>query len=174
MKKVYFACSIRGGRDDADIYSELVNIIKKYAEIMTEIFADKELTTAGMAKPSGEIWSNDIKWIGQADAIIAEVTNPSLGVGYEIAKAEKMSKPILCLFRPEGEKRLSAMIDGSPSAIVFEYDDLASAEHAIATFLGKVFKFKTSSELNMNSWSKSNPPTHFGSEPIATSIFLHS
>ena len=91
-----------------------------------------------MDKPTGDIWSNDIKWIGQADAIIAEVTGPSLGVGYEIAKAEKMGKPVLCLFRPEGERRLSAMIAGSPSATVFEYTDLQSAEHAIATFLGNL------------------------------------
>lgn len=136
--KVYFACSIRGGRDDADIYGDLVVIIKKYAEILTEIFADKTLTVAGMQKPAGDIWSNDIKWIGEADAIIAEVTNPSLGVGYEIAKAEKMGKPILCLFRPEGERKLSAMIAGSPSATTFEYTDMLSAEHAIATFLGNL------------------------------------
>ncbi len=90
MKKVYFACSIRGGRDDAEMYGQLVVLIKKYANILTEVFADKQLTAAGMAKPSGEIWSNDIRWIGQADAVIAEVTNPSLGVGYEIAKAEKI------------------------------------------------------------------------------------
>ncbi|HVX24268.1 MAG TPA: nucleoside 2-deoxyribosyltransferase [Candidatus Saccharimonadales bacterium] len=138
MKKVYFACSIRGGRDDVDIYGDLVAIIKKYAEVLTEIFADKALTVAGMNKPAGDIWSNDIRWIGQADAIIAEVTGPSLGVGYEIAKAEKMGKPVLCLFRPEGERKLSAMIAGSPGATVFEYTDMASAEHAISTFLGNL------------------------------------
>jgi hypothetical protein len=138
MKKVYFACSIRGGRDDADAYSELVIVIKKYAEVLTEIFADKKLTTAGMSDPVGDIWSNDIRWIGQADAIIAEVSSPSLGVGYEIAKAEKMGKPILCLFRPEGERKLSAMILGSPSATVFEYDKPLSAEHAISTFLSNL------------------------------------
>lgn len=135
MKKIYFACSIRSGRDDADMYGELVEIIKKYAEVLTEIFADKTLTTAGMASPTGDIWSNDIRWIGQADAVIAEVTSPSLGVGYEIAKAEKMGKPILCLFRPEGERKLSAMISGSPHATVFEYENITSAEHAISTFL---------------------------------------
>ena len=138
MKKVYFACSIRGGRDDADTYGELVTIIKKYAEVLTEIFADKKLTVAGMEEPTGDIWSNDIRWIGQADAIIAEVTNPSLGVGYEIARAEKMGKPILCLYRPEGERKLSAMIHGSPHATVFEYKDPVSAEHAISTFLGEI------------------------------------
>ncbi len=138
MKKVYFACSIRGGRNDADIYGQLVTIINKHALVMTEIFADKSLTASGMSKPAGEIWSNDIRWIGQADAVIAEVTNPSLGVGYEIAKAEKMGKPILCLFRPEGERKLSAMIAGSPSATVFEYTDLLAAEHAIGTFVANL------------------------------------
>ena len=135
MKKVYFACSIRSGRRDAETYGELVTIIKKYAEVLTEVFADKTLTTAGSAGPSGDIWSNDIRWIGQADAVIAEVTSPSLGVGYEIARAEKMGKPVLCLFRPGGERKLSAMIDGSPGATIFEYTDPASAEHAISTFL---------------------------------------
>jgi hypothetical protein len=135
LKKVYFACSIRAGRDDSEIYGNLVTVIKKYAEVLTEIFADKTLTTSGIAKPSGEIWSNDIKWIGQADALIAEVSTPSLGVGYEIARAEKMNKPVLCLYRSSPDKKLSAMIDGSPTVTVFEYSDVATAEHAISAFL---------------------------------------
>lgn len=138
MKKVYFACSIRGGRDDAEYYGQLVQVTKKYAEVLTEIFADKKLTAEGMNKPSGDIWSNDIRWIGQADAVIAEVTNPSLGVGYEIAAAEKMGKPILCLFRSEEGRKLSAMIDGSPGATVIEYTDVQTAEHAISTFMANI------------------------------------
>jgi nucleoside 2-deoxyribosyltransferase len=138
MQKVYFACSIRGGREDAHLYGELVVVIKKYANVLTEIFADTGLTSDGMNKPSGEIWSNDIRWIGEADVVIAEVTNPSLGVGYEIATAEKMGKPVLCLFRPEGGRKLSAMIAGSPNATVFEYRDAAAAEHAVSTFLANL------------------------------------
>lgn len=138
MKKVYFACSIRGGRGDANFYGELVEIIKKYAEVLTEVFADKQLTADGSVGATGDIWSNDIRWIGQSDAVIAEVTNPSLGVGYEIARAEKMGKPILCLYRPEGERKLSAMIHGSPHATVFEYIKPQSAEHAISTFLSSI------------------------------------
>jgi hypothetical protein len=138
MKKVYFACSIRGGREDADYYGELVRIISKYAVVLTEIFADKTLTAAGMSNPSTDIWSNDLRWIGQADAIVAEVTNPSLGVGYEIAAAEKMGKPILCLFRSGKGRKLSAMIDGSPGATVIEYSNVQSAEHAIAAFLANL------------------------------------
>ena len=38
-------------------------------------------------------------------AIVAEVTQPSLGVGYEIGRAVAMGKRILCLYRPQPDKR---------------------------------------------------------------------
>ena len=33
--------------------------------------------------------------------VVAEVTQPSLGVGYELGRAKAMNKKILCLFRPK-------------------------------------------------------------------------
>lgn len=134
-KRVYFACSIRGGRDDAEFYAQLVACIGKQADVLTEIFADQKLTPKGMDKPSRDIWRTDLDWIRQADVIIAEVTNPSLGVGYEIAKAEEWDKPILGLYRPSPNRKLSAMIDGSPATTVVEYRTLADAERAITDFL---------------------------------------
>jgi hypothetical protein len=132
MKKIYFACSIRGGRDHAESYAELVTTIKQHAEILTEIFADQKLTSAGMNKPSNDIWTT------AADGIIAEVTNPSLGVGYEIAKAEDMQKPILCLYRPKEGRKLSAMIDGNPYLSVISYTNSDQAEAAIKAFIASL------------------------------------
>ena len=43
--------------------------------------------------------------INYISVIVAEVTQPSLGVGYEIGRAYAMNKPILCLYRPQPEKR---------------------------------------------------------------------
>lgn len=37
--------------------------------------------------------------------LIAEVTQTSLGVGYEIGRAVNMNKRILCLYRPQSTKR---------------------------------------------------------------------
>ena len=135
MKDIYFACSIRGGREDAEIYAQLVDHIKTKANVLTEIFADGQLTASGMNRPSDEIWQTDINWVKQADAIIAEVTNPSLGVGYEIAKAEEWGKPVLALFRDDGSKRLSAMIDGAPGVQVARYSELSQATEAIDAFI---------------------------------------
>ncbi len=46
--------------------------------------------------------------------VVAEATTPSLGVGYEVAKAESLNKNILCIYRSNKTKRLSAMLDGNP------------------------------------------------------------
>lgn len=135
MKKVYFACSIRGGRDDAALYGKLVEIIRQGSTVLTEIFADKTLTPQGMNKPADEIWQTDLAWIQEADVVIAEVTNPSLGVGYEIAKAEEWGKPVLALYRPSPERKLSAMILGSPKVKNCEYETLEQAQAIILAFL---------------------------------------
>ena len=37
--------------------------------------------------------------------LVAEVTQPSLGVGYEIGRAVDMKKKTLCLFRPQSGRR---------------------------------------------------------------------
>lgn len=37
--------------------------------------------------------------------LVAEVTQPSLGVGYEIGRALEMKKDILCLFRPSDTEK---------------------------------------------------------------------
>lgn len=133
--KVYFACSIRGGRDEADSYRELAMHIKSEATLLTEIFADGKLTSMGMDKDNSEIWKTDMDWVQEADIIVAEVTTPSLGVGYEIAKAEEWNKPVLALYRNQEGKRLSAMIDGSPKTKVIYYDNIEMAKKEISEFL---------------------------------------
>lgn len=138
MKEIYFACSIRGGRDDAATYAELVAYIKTKAIVLSEIFADGTLTPAGMALPSNDIYEKDMTWVTRADGIIAEVTNPSLGVGYEIGKAEDLGKPVLALFRDDGTRKLSAMIDGNPAITVIYYSNIEEAYAAIDDFLGQI------------------------------------
>ncbi len=133
-KKIYFACSIRGGREEAGVYEQIISMVNKNATVLSEIFADQKLTQEGMNKPNNEIWELDTEWIKESDALIVEVTQPSLGVGYEIALAESLSKPILCLYK-KSDKKLSAMIDGSPNVEVLHYDTLDEVELAIENFI---------------------------------------
>jgi 2'-deoxynucleoside 5'-phosphate N-hydrolase len=141
MKKVYFACSITGGRDHAHVYQDIVDEIKTLGmHVLSELFADKTIKQdAGVGVKHDmtpeQIWAWDLDWVREADAIIAEVTQPSLGVGYEIAKAHEWDKPVLALYHPRPGHKLSSMIVGSPNVQVFEYDDIAETKAAIALFL---------------------------------------
>ncbi|MBW2970708.1 nucleoside 2-deoxyribosyltransferase [Candidatus Woesearchaeota archaeon] len=133
--KIYFAGSIRGGRDDKQIYLELIRHLRKYGQVLTEHIGDTDLTVKGEDGLIDEhIYSRDLAWIKEADVLIAEVSTPSLGVGYEIGKAEEMKKPVLCLYRQQGNKRLSGMINGNPNVRIAHYTTLKEAFNHIKEF----------------------------------------
>lgn len=120
--KIYFAGSILGGRNDKQLYLKIINYLKKYGVVLTEHIGDQKLTGLDEIDPSDEkIYERDLQWLRESDVIIAEVSTPSLGVGYEIATAEKLGKRILCLYRIREEKRLSAMISGNKNLLVKKY-----------------------------------------------------
>jgi len=128
--KVYFAGSIRGGRDDAAWYAELIAYISQFATVLTEHIGLIALGTDGDVGLSvAEIYERDIAWIEEADAVVAEVSTPSLGVGYELRIAEQRGIPVLCLFRADTGRKLSAMIAGAPyyTGKIMEYS-LAETE----------------------------------------------
>ncbi|KAK3092377.1 hypothetical protein FSP39_002129 [Pinctada imbricata] len=112
-KKIYFAGSIRGGRDDAELYLRIVTQLKDYGTVFTEHVASPTVEKDDGQLESKFIHDRDMDWLNQSDYLVAEVTQPSLGVGYEIGRAVDLNKKILCLFRPEGKRKLSCMIDGA-------------------------------------------------------------
>lgn len=113
MTKVYFACSIRGG-GDTSLYQAIVDAIKLAGgDVLSEVFVHDAINYGGSPLPSDEIYERDTQMIKDSDIVIAEVTNPSLGVGYELAYAEKLGRPIMCLFNVTSTNKLSAMVSGN-------------------------------------------------------------
>lgn len=139
LMKIYFAGSIRGGRTDQENYLKLIDHIKNFGEVLTEHIGNKELTDQGENLPEKEIFARDISWIKKADVMIAEVSSPSLGVGYEISLAETLKKKILCLYKKQEGKKLSKMLTGNPCLKIVYYSDLEEAKIAIKNFLTKDF-----------------------------------
>ncbi len=125
--KVYFCGSIKGGRQDRKIYEELIHHIGKYAKVLTEHIADPNAALDHHLTDKA-IHDRDIEWLRESDLIIAEVTQPSLGVGYEIGRALEWGKPIVALYRNNEEKKLSAMIAGVDDIQVYLYNDLSDAK----------------------------------------------
>lgn len=134
--KIYFAGSIRGGRDDASLYTKLIKHLKKYGEVLTEHVGDKKLSQLGEDGDNDKkIHDRDLEWLKSSDVVVADVSIPSLGVGYEIAKAAQHNKKILCLYRKQDGKRLSGMISGCPDAFIEEYETEDEAKEIIDKFM---------------------------------------
>ena len=134
--KIYFAGAIRGGREETDIYNNIITYLSSKAEVLTEHVGSSKLTTIGETNRSdGEIFMRDMEWLQSTDLVIAEVTTPSLGVGYELGIAEKLKIPVLCLCRPIKGKRLSAMISGNEKFNCQAYQTLDDAKVKIDKFL---------------------------------------
>ncbi|HEY0006793.1 MAG TPA: nucleoside 2-deoxyribosyltransferase [Pyrinomonadaceae bacterium] len=132
--KIYFAGAIRGGREDWSSYLEIIARLGEYGEVLTEHVGDAGLSAEGETGGDREIHDRDLAWLREADCLVAEVTVPSLGVGYEIGKATEWKKPVLCLFRPANGRTLSAMIAGSPRVFVREYNRLAELKTVFDEF----------------------------------------
>lgn len=133
--KIYFAGAIRGGRDDVALYGEIISILKEYGTVLTEHLGDTSITSTGQmgqGKSAKDIFSDDVAWLDESDIVIAEVTTPSLGVGYELGRAEAKGKRIVCLFRINAGRHLSGMVLGNPNVKVFEYEKVED--------LGSVFR----------------------------------
>ncbi len=134
-RTIYFAGAIRGGRADADLYRQLVTFLSGFGLVLTEHVGDEVLLSEEQGLSEAEIFARDMGWLKEADVVIAEVTTPSLGVGYELGIAQHLGKRILCLFRSGECRSLSAMVAGNPCFEVAEYQDFSEACDLITTFL---------------------------------------
>ena len=133
---IYFSCAVTGGRNDQPAYAAIVEYL---------VAAGHEVPTAGLARAEAMaeealvsqqvVYDRDVAWVEGCDALVAEVSTPSHGVGYEIALALRLRKPVLCLYHSGA--RVSKMITGnrSPGLVVSAYDDVPGLLAELGKFL---------------------------------------
>ena len=120
MKKIYFAGSIRGGRDDAALYARLIAHMQEKHRVLTEHVGSPGLEAGEKDLTDAEIYARDTAWLQESDLVIAECSTPSLGVGYELAFAERLGKTVH-IFYDQRRGSLSAMLGGDPSFHIHAY-----------------------------------------------------
>ena len=134
--KVYFSGSISGGREHEAIYQHLVARCQAQGhQVLSAHVADPAALEAEKDLPPREVFERDSNWVKECEAMVAEVSTPSLGVGYEYGLAVQLGKPVLCVYRSGA--RLSKMITGNPAPnlTVAAYSDLTELVERIDAFL---------------------------------------
>ena len=135
MKKVYFAGSIRGGRQDAALCGEMIAFMEERGcRVLTEHVGLESLQQEGeRTMTEEEIFLRDMAWLTECDLVVAECTTPSHGVGYELARARDIGKEVH-IFYDLSRGRLSAMLAGDSRFILHPYTD----REALFESLGRI------------------------------------
>jgi nucleoside 2-deoxyribosyltransferase len=139
--KIYFACSISGGRQDEKIYQKIVQtLLSLDIEVPTAHIAETGIEKIDAHENSQDIYQRDVDWIRESDLLVAEVSTPSHGVGYEIGFALSLEKPVLCLHNQDAV--VSKMITGNPHPLlkITSYQDWPDADRALRSYLEDYLK----------------------------------
>ncbi len=136
---IYFSCSLTGGRADEGIYALIVDYLQAQGHVVpTAHLAHPGVMAVEQVVDPVEVYRRDVEWVRAADALIAEVSTPSHGVGYEIALALAKGKPVLCCYRQGA--RVSKMITGNaePGLTLGPYAGEAEALEVLRRFLASL------------------------------------
>lgn len=132
---VYCAGAIKGDSSYRESYLDVINIVKDNGHsALSEL--NPEFKSAFPLNEK-QVFQRDIKWIEKSSLMIAEISGPSLGVGFEIAYALYMREiPVLALYDSEVEM-VSAMITGGDSELLYvmPYHNKKELEEIVKNFL---------------------------------------
>lgn len=149
VAKVYYSTSIRSlssSNETLPIFGmvEQIATLEKIVDVTTKHMANSGTirSESGERDSDEKIYDFDQKLIGDSDCVIAECSNPSLGVGFMISQGVNMQKPILCMSKRE--TKLSAMINGCKHIQKCTYDTQSEFIDNVVSFLHKNnFSLKT-------------------------------
>lgn len=134
--RIYFSGAISGGRDNLPVYQHIVErLLKAGHEIPSAHVADPAVLQQEASASPRQVYLRDIGWINECDAMVAEVSTPSLGVGYEVAYALNIGRSVLCLYK--SGLFVSKMITGNPAPrlVVATYANLDELDVHLDSFI---------------------------------------
>ena len=132
---IYCAGPIRGNKTYQENYSEIVEIVNSLGHTALSEVSSKFHSSIPLSPK--QIYARDLKWLDGSKLMIAEVSGPSLGVGFEISYALFVKKiPVLAVYH-EQAGRISSMIMGcnSPKLVINKYKDIDDLAKTVNSFI---------------------------------------
>jgi hypothetical protein len=139
MKHIYFARCLRGDtRISEELSDAIQNVIVAHG-FSTQFTVPFDLAWKGSVTDPVYLYRRDMMWIDACDAMVAEVSAVSHGVGYEISYAHHVRHiPILMLAHTG--TAVSTMLIGSEAFWLQYYSDIAELDKTMTPFLESLRK----------------------------------
>lgn len=122
--KIYVSGSMYGGQQKIDTYKKLVDKLEEYGEVLTKQIADPYAIENEKYQKDEDIYNDLENKLEKADILIAEVSVPSIGVGYEIGYASKLNKKIVAIYDKNYIDKVTTMIRGNKNIKIIPYKDI--------------------------------------------------
>lgn len=116
--KIYFSATITDDEQYKSSYKQILNILKQGKHDIYEYGSDQLDTSKILSQSDDEIlkiYRELDKFLKQADVYIADISLPSVAIGYEISQAIVMRKPVLALINEKSSFQPLATIKGNKS-----------------------------------------------------------
>lgn len=132
---IYCAGPMRGNTTYHENYSEIVRVVESLGHTALSEKSSKFSSTVLLSDK--QIYTRDVKWIDGSKIMIAEVSGPSLGVGFEISYALFVKKiPVLAVYHSNAGQ-ISSMISGCPNPLLQlkKFSDIDDLTNSIKKFI---------------------------------------
>lgn len=123
--KIYVSGSIYGGREKIETYKVIIKALEKYGEVYDKEIIDEDILEKEKFQSDEEIFNKLENYLKNIDIVFAEVTVPSLGVGYELGFADQLGKKIIAIYDMNVVDKVSTMIRGNKRIKLIGYHNIS-------------------------------------------------
>lgn len=143
--KIYLACTVRGDRGGVAAATELADMLERAGHtVMTRHLLADDVETSEAALGERDVFERDVRWLEEADLLIAEASGSSYGVGFEVGyvlgRAPHTGQRVVLLYEAARGAHVSRLIAGNthPACTTYPYRDAADLLRFVEVLLAPV------------------------------------
>jgi hypothetical protein len=142
--RIYLACTVRGDRGTISTARHIHDCLVGLGhEVLTSHLLADDVDTAEDRLGDRDVFRRDLGWVEAADAVVAEASGSSYGVGFEVGytlgRAPQTGQRVLVLYDASRRGKISRLISGlsDPRAQVLAYESPAEIGPFLEKRLGR-------------------------------------
>ena len=133
--KIYFAFTVMAGREKLETARNMMKLLRErgHEVLTTHLFADNVIENESRFTREF-VFERDMKWLEECDAVIAEVSSGSFGIGFEAGFVLGSSgKKVYLFYDTSMESKVSKMATGNTlrNCVRVPYGDFDEAKRFI-------------------------------------------
>ena len=134
---IYCTGTKRGSQAHQKLFKNIIEFIESLGHTALAEISSKFSSTIPLTDK--QTYKRNLKWIDGSKLVIAEISNPDLELGIEIAYALYQRKVSVLALHISSSPKISSMLSGcdSPLLTIQQYSDANEMQSLVKTYLSK-------------------------------------